>query len=190
MSEFKYEKAKTACFTGHRSEKLPGDGDCKTSVMGVVKSLIYQEISDSIEEGYKSFITGLARGIDLIAGELVLDLKRSGRDISLVAVIPYRGQPVRTRGYEKFVYGCILNEADDIICLSEKYYNGCMQRRNKFMIEHSSRVIAVVKDYKSGTGQTIRLAEKAGLDIKTVDIKKIEAASETAKSFGKNITVL
>ena len=58
-----------------------------------------------------------------------------------------------------------------------------MQKRNKFMIDNSSRLIAAVSSYRSGTGQTIRLAEKAGIDIDVINIAKIVEAVEEAKSM-------
>ena len=51
------------------------------------------------------------------------------------------------------------------------------------MIDNSSRLIAAVSSYRSGTGQTIRLAEKAGIDINVINIAKIVEAVEEAKSM-------
>ena len=38
------------------------------------------------------------------------------------------------------------------------------------MIENSSRLIAVLGEEHSGSGQTVRLAEKVGLDIHCIDL--------------------
>ena len=47
-----------------------------------------------------------------------------------------------------------------------------MQKRNYFMVDNSSKLIAVVDDYRSGTGQTIRYAENKGIDVSIIDINK------------------
>lgn len=182
MSEFIIPKEKTVCFSGHRPEKLPDGGNISSPIMGVIKSLLYQEIAAAVDDGYTCFITGLARGIDLIAGELVLDMKRKDPKIKLVAAIPYRAQPKNLKNYEKFIYGCILNEADKTVYISEKYHKGCMQQRNQFMIDNSSRLIAAIDDYRSGTGQTIRLAENAGIEVRVINISKIRNVAEDAKN--------
>lgn len=182
MSEFIIPKEKTVCFSGHRPEKLPDGGDMSSPVMGVIRSLLHQEIALAIDDGYTCFITGLARGIDLIAGELVLDFKRKDPRIELVAAVPYRAQPKNLRSYEKFVYGCLINEAADIIYVSEEYTKTCMQKRNQFMIDNSSRLIAAVSSYRSGTGQTIRLAEKAGIEVRVINIAKIAETADEAKA--------
>lgn len=183
MSEFIIPKEKTVCFSGHRPEKLPDGGNMTSPVMGVIKSLLYQEITAAIDDGYTCFITGLARGIDLIAGELVLDIKRTDPKIGLVAAVPYKAQPKNLKSYEKFAYGCIINEADKVVYVSEKYHKGCLQERNQFMVENSSRLIAAVANYRSGTGQTIRLAENAGIEVRVINISKIcDTAKEAANS--------
>ncbi len=179
---FTIPKEKTVCFSGHRSEKLPDNGSRESVAMGVIRSLIYQEINNSINDGYTCFMTGLARGIDLIAGELVLNIKRTNPSISLVAVVPYPEQQGTVHGYDKFVYGCILDEADAVIQLSDKYYRGCLKNRNQFMVDNSSKLIAAVDDYKSGTGQTISLARKKGIDIAIINVREIRELAEDAKA--------
>ena len=182
MSEFMIPKEKTVCFSGHRPEKLPDGGNMDSPVMGVIKSLLYREIAAAVDDGHTCFITGLARGIDLIAGELVLELKHDRPEIKLVAAVPYKDQPKKYKSYEKFSYGCIMNEADKVVYVSEDYHKGCLQERNRFMIENSSRLIAAVDSYRSGTGQTIRLAESAGIEVRVINISKIRSTAEEAKS--------
>ena len=45
------------------------------------------------------------------------------------------------------------------------YFNGCMQKRNKYMIEKSERVIGVFNGKPGGTAQTIESAKKAGREV-------------------------
>ena len=41
------------------------------------------------------------------------------------------------------------------------------------MVDHSSKLIGVVRDYKSGTGMTIRYAKKKGLNTNIIDLNEI-----------------
>lgn len=167
-------KSKTVCFSGHRPEKLPLCGSSSASVIRVLKSILYKEILDSISDGCSCFITGLARGVDLWAGEIVLELKAQGEDIRLIAVSPYKKHGDSFKGEERFVLGNIMLKADSVIYLGEEYSKGCMQRRNKYMVDNSCRLIAIVSDYKSGTGSTIRYAEKQGVPVRIINAKKLE----------------
>ena len=63
-----------------------------------------------------------------------------------------------------------------------------MQKRNRFMIDNSSRLIAAVSSYKSGTGQTIRLAEKAGIEIRVINISAITSVANEAKASPVKLT--
>ena len=72
------------CFTGHRPEKL------KIAEDEVMKSL-KKEIRTAIADGYQTYISGVARGIDLWAAEIVLDFRDEGVSIRLICASPYKG---------------------------------------------------------------------------------------------------
>lgn len=173
-NDFDIVKSKTVCFSGHRPEKLPFGGSDDAYVIRVLKSTLYKAILDSIDEGYDCFITGLARGIDLWAGEMIMDLKSAGRPIKLVAAAPFREHGANFHGAEKFSLGNILMNSDKVVYVSQDYFKGCLQRRNEFMVNNSGKLIAVVSDYKSGTGSTIHYAEKRGLKTRIIDAKRLE----------------
>ncbi len=162
------ERKKTACFSGHRPEKLPDGGNRRSQVIKALKSMLYKTIVDSIDEGYTCFMTGLARGVDLWAGEMVLELKAHGEKIKLIAVAPYKGHGKGFVKEDKFTLGNILLKADEVIFVSDKYDPRCMQRRNEYMVDHSGKLIAVISDYRSGTGATIRYAQKSGIETKII----------------------
>lgn len=78
------EMRKHRCaFTGHRPEKI------NRSVTEVKEALRYS-ICQSIEDGFAVFITGMARGVDLWAAEIVLDLRKK-QDIKLICAVPFEG---------------------------------------------------------------------------------------------------
>lgn len=62
-------KQHRCCFTGHRPEKL---GVSEARAKALLKSAIQQAISD----GYVTFISGMAREIDLWAAEIVIEERK------------------------------------------------------------------------------------------------------------------
>lgn len=168
------EKSKTVCFSGHRPEKLPDGGNGNSRVIKVLKSILYKSVLDSIQEGYNCFITGLARGVDLWAGEIILELKAQGENVKLVAAVPYKGHGKGFLNDEKYIFGNIMLKADEKVYLSDHYTKGCMQRRNEYMVNRSGKLIAVVSDYSSGTGYTIRYARQQGIVTRIIDPVKLE----------------
>lgn len=166
------QRSKTVCFTGHRPEKLPDKGDRNSAKTRAIKSMIYQEIYDAAEDGYDTFITGMQRGVDLWAGEAVLDMMSlPGRDLRLIAVLPYEGFGSSFTGEDRWVFGRIIESAQKTVTVCKSYTKDCMARRNRFMVDNSSRIIGVMSSgfERSGAGQTLRYAKSCGLDIRRID---------------------
>lgn len=78
----------------------------------------------------------------MLAAEVVLSLKETLPQIQLVAVVPYRGQSERWTPYEQRRYERLLAVADEVRVLSERYFNGCLLRRNDYMIRRADHIIA------------------------------------------------
>ena len=65
------------CFTGHRPEKLQEPEDAVTAALE-------KEIRQAIADGFNVFITGMARGVDIWAAEIVLRLRDAGEAVRLI----------------------------------------------------------------------------------------------------------
>jgi len=141
----------TCCFTGHRPEKL-------TQPEGVVKANLEKEILQAISNGFTVFISGMARGVDLWAAEIVLYLKSTGQPIQLICAVPYDGFEDRWPMDLKSLYRSILHKADRVEFVCTGYSRNCFQLRNKWMVDHSSLVIAVYNGGPGGTKNTINYA--------------------------------
>ena len=108
----------------------------------------------------------MAVGFDMLAAESLLGFKAEYPDIRLTAVIPFRGQPCKFNPADKGRYQSILGKADNVVCLSETYFDGCFLRRNDYMLNHASHIIAYYNgEPKGGTFYTCRRAERMGLEI-------------------------
>ena len=70
------------CFTGHRPEKL-------TIPEARLAELLEVEIKRAINQQFTTFITGMAKGTDLIAAEIVLRMRERDPRLRLVAALPY-----------------------------------------------------------------------------------------------------
>lgn len=117
-------------------------------------------------DGCRNFFCGMAMGYDLLAAETVLSLQSELPDLRLIAVIPYRGQTERWSDAMKSRHDDILRNANDTVILSEHYYQGCLLRRNDYMVGRSSRLIAWFNgNPKGGTFYTYRIAKAKGLTV-------------------------
>ncbi len=157
------DRSITACFTGHRATKLPWQYDENDERCILLKCRIDDSIKSAYSDGYRNFICGMAHGADTYAAEAVLKQRLFSKGISLICVFPYRHSSSRSDS--------IARHADSVIYLNDSYVPGCMQQRNRFMIEHSSFLIAIHDGGSSGgTAQTIRMATDAGIRISYIGV--------------------
>lgn len=162
-------KSETACLTGHRPKGLPwGYDETKTSCQRF-KKLLKEVLEGAISYGIKNFLTGMAEGFDMIATEILLNLREMHGGIKIIAIVPCLGQEKFWSEIQQERYKKILSQCDDKIILSVCYTQTCMNERNKFMIEHSSVCIACCNGKKSGTLNTIRFAKKAGCGVRVLN---------------------
>lgn len=146
------------CFTGHRPEKLLRSGN-------EIRTDLEREIRKAIADGFTVFITGMARGVDLDAGEIVLHLRTEGFPIRLICASPYPGFEHSWSEECQRRYNSILNKADLVRYICPRYIRGCFQKRNEWMVNHSARVIAVFNGQPSGTKNTIEYAYKQRVPV-------------------------
>lgn len=152
---------RSCCFTGHRPEKLHWG---ETSVVTALKA----EIDQAIIDGFNSFIAGMARGVDIWAAEIVLHLRNAGTPIHLVCAIPYEGFELRWSAVWQERYRIILQAANQVEYINPCYSRACFQKRNIWMVDHSARVIAVYNGQSGGTRNTLRYAQKQGVDCRII----------------------
>lgn len=145
---------KVCTFTGHR-DLIYGDLNIE---------LLDKTIQDLINEGYTTFNVGMAKGFDLVAARRVLNLK-SKYDIKLIAYIPCSGQEKSYSEEDKKEYNNILDNCDDVIVLAPRFYRGCMNVRDRKMLELSSAVICYLRKESGGTYYTVKEAQKKNLKI-------------------------
>lgn len=140
---------KTCAFTGHR------DLDDDFSVKKLRK-----EIKNAAEKGVEIFYSGMAMGFDLIAAEEVLKIKKSYPDVKIVACIPFYQQEKSFPEQDKKRYAKILKKADEIVYVSEHYFNGCMQKRDRYMADRADMLITYCKKQTGGTAYTVNYFQK------------------------------
>lgn len=155
------KRLRRCCFTGHRPQKLyRSEADIKRDLKEAIKN--------AISGGYSTFITGMAYGVDIWAGEIVVQLRKTNPDLHLIAAIPYPDFGVRWSSEWKERYEELLKKANLIKVICPSYNVAAYQRRNEWMVDHSAHVIAVYNGKKSGTKNTIDYAQKRGVQIEIV----------------------
>ena len=116
------------------------------------------------ESGVRTFLCGMALGFDLACAEEVLAL-RPQFPLRLIACIPCADQAAHYPRTQRLRYACILEACDGQVVLHERYCEGCMFERNRYMVDRADRLLAYLCESRGGTYYTVRYAQKKGIPI-------------------------
>lgn len=153
------EKSKVCCFSGHR--KLPADK------LPAIEQALTVQLREMIAAGVCFFGSGMALGFDMLAARCVLALKEENPHIALIAVLPCPSEQ-QTKFWndeQRREYYSLLEQTDKVRVCSEHYHSGCMQERNRRLVQGSEYCVCYLTEKTGGTAMTVELARKAGLEV-------------------------
>ena len=153
------KRKKRCCFTGHRPEKLDRP---EAEIIAWLET----EIRKSVDDGFVTFISGMARGVDIWAAEIVIRLRDEGLPIHLICASPFEGFERSWEEAWKSRYLAVIKKADLVKYICKSYSRACFQIRNEWMVDRSARVIAVFNGQAGGTKNTIRYAQSKGIEVR------------------------
>lgn len=149
---------KACAFTGHRPEKLHRTyADCMCALC--------KAIMDAYDNGYRIFITGMSRGVDLWAAHIVLVMRSLHPDIRLVAAIPFEDFISKWSVIDQQTYQAILCQTDAFCIVTKINATRSFQMRNVWMVDRASRLIACWDGESGGTANTIQYAKRQNISI-------------------------
>ena len=145
------------CFTGHRTisaaARLP------------LVARLDQTLALLVERGYRTFRCGGARGFDTLAALRVLHLKKTHPEVRLSLILPCRDQADSWREGERMIWQDILDRADEVRFVSERYTAECMHLRNRALVDGADTCVAYLTHNRGGTLYTCTYALKQGLAL-------------------------
>lgn len=150
-------RKRTCCFTGHRNIPQHEREEIQRRLYIVLQTLI--------ECGVQYFGSGGAMGFDLLAADVVLELRRLYPHIRLIMVLPCEDQGRGWNEEEVGLYQVALEQADKVVYLQKEYSCGCMLRRNRHLVDNSGVCVAYCTRVFGGTAYTVNYAKRAGVPI-------------------------
>ncbi|MBR1905628.1 MAG: DUF1273 family protein [Clostridiales bacterium] len=153
---------KHACsFTGHRPEKLGMAED-------VVIAWLEKQIRKAVDDGYTDFISGMQRGVDIWAAEIVLKLILDGAKIHLICACAWNGMEKDWEPKWRQRYTSLLIASDKTVYVGKRPGTQAYIDRDYWMVDHSSRLIGVYTGAPGGTKKTVWYAKEKGLEVITI----------------------
>ena len=149
----------TCCFTGHRPEFL-------TATEAQVYEWLETQVREAVSNGYVNFISGMQRGVDIYAAEIVLKLKKEGLPVKLICACAWNGMHAQWEQSWIDKYHIITELADEVHYVSSLPGRKAFFARNCWMVDRSSLFLAVYNGKKGGTKHTIDYACQKGLEVR------------------------
>lgn len=155
------------CITGHRPNGLPREYGYNLNNEAWSKLKEYIEIT--IQESYKfatpneelTLVTGMALGVDTAFWEIANEMRKNNPNIKIEAALPFVGQEKKWTEESQKQYKKMLSESDKVTIVSEGgFATYKMMARNRYMVNKSDIVIAVICKKTGGTANCVNYAKK------------------------------
>lgn len=153
--------------TGHRPNGLPKEYGYNLNNKAWTKLKEYIEVT--IEECYKyatqneelTLVSGMALGVDTAFWEVAAKLRKNNQNIRIEAALPFVGQEKKWTEKSQKQYKKMLSESDKVTIVSEGgFATYKMMARNRYMVNKSDIIIAVICKETGGTAQCIKYAKE------------------------------
>lgn len=152
------DRENACCFTGHRIISPDNADNLRERLNSEIERLY-------TENGIIVFYAGGATGFDALASEAVIERRMAHPDIRLIVVMPHKEQAKRWSADKRAQHEHIKSAADEVLSLAEHYYRGCMQRRNRYMVDHSGVCVCYLARETGGTAYTVNYARRCDLRV-------------------------
>ena len=150
------DPAVTCCFSGHRPARLPwGRNEADPRCLALKARL-----DQALEEAHR---------------QAVLDLRQRHPEVTLEAAIPFAGQADHWSAADQRRRMTLLDQCDLETVVQHTYTPGCMNRRNRYMVDRSSLLIAVYDGIPQG-GTLNTLSYAMGKGVRTVILPVVSPA--------------
>lgn len=142
----------TISVTGHRPAKLGGYSPTAQSRLIAFANHLVREIVPARFE-VSQYITGMALGWDMAIAEACV-----ANNIPFIAAVPCEGQSNIWPAASQAQWTRLINHAARVEILAPAYSPTCMNDRNRWMVDHSDRVVALWNGTPGGTANCVNYA--------------------------------
>lgn len=152
--------AKRCAFTGYRPMKMPFGYDEQCALALDFKKRLRETIEMLILMGYTHMVSGGAQGMDIMAAETVLELKKVYPEVTLELAIPYEAQAAKwSAAYQTRWQRCV-DAADMLTIISHTYTKNCLFARNRYLVQQTDLLLACYDGQEGGTKNTVDYARR------------------------------
>lgn len=170
--------SKRCAFSGHRPFYFPWKDNEQDPACQRLKAKLAAEIDRALADGFDSFITGGAEGVDTWAAELILERKKKNPHIRLELAKPFANYNSRVKGPAGDRLRAVEAAADHVTVVSDGTDAPADYiLRDCYMVDACERLIIVFDNEENtggGTRDTLLYAKASGVDIRQIQWKHLD----------------
>lgn len=161
---------KVCTITGHRPTRFKfkykeTNNGCKR-----LKRRIREQLVLLYERGVRVFWVGGALGVDMWAGEILLEMQLlpEYRDLELHIALPCPKHDSAWDVRSQKRMAALIRHSAECVIVGDSLNAANYQRRNRYMVDRSDVMLAVYdndRSIRSGTGMTVHYAQQKGIPI-------------------------
>ena len=161
----------SVAFTGYRPQKLSFGNNLDHPDALRLKQNLRTEYEKLIKRGFRQFLTGGALGCDIMAAEVILELKKKYRraKISHWLCMPCLDYNAKWSEEDKERLEKIKQDSIYFYVSDTPYFRGCMQKRNRYMVDTSRVLLAVYDGQSGGTHNTVEYAKSKNRKVVVIN---------------------
>lgn len=146
---------KRLVITGYRSYEL-GIFQENDPKIAIIKKVLTSQIKQFIEEGYQWFLIGGALGVEIWAGQVLIELKKEYAEVNLGIIFPYQDFGHKWNEKNKNQLADLLKDADFVDSVSHSTYQNKTQFQNhtRFLLSHSDGCFLIYDEEFAGKCQS------------------------------------
>lgn len=154
----------SCAITGHRPTRFCFKYDEEHPLCQKIKLCLFEQFQMLHDEkNVCRFYVGGALGVDMWAGEQLLELKQQPgyENIQLMIALPFIGYNAKWSEQDQQRLQNLIQGASDCIVVSPSSDNSSYKKRNYYMVDHADYLVGVVdnqRKMRSGTAQTVNYA--------------------------------
>ena len=154
-------RRKSCVITGHR--RLPA------GQLSRITDEAERQVERLLGQGVEHFFIGGALGFDMLAAYLLLNLREVHPQLQVTFVLACLEQDRLWSHRDRTRYQKLYKQANTLVLLQDRYTQGCMLARNRYMVDRAAICLAYwTHSVRSGTANTVAYARRNGLDIVNV----------------------
>ncbi len=167
------KEGKTCCFFDFNQKTVRFFNEQDEKCINLKKTLQKEIENKIVKNNVTHFISGMSIGTDILAAQIVLDLKKKYPQITLECAIPFENQAAYWSEANREQYFNIAAACDKETLIQKHYTKKCILKLSYYMLKSADYAIAFWNNASDANIESIKFSKKHEIQITIIDTADI-----------------